>query len=63
MAYTVTLHQLSDLAKGDAKNEILLDTKLNTELHITAKEDKTIISFPYGNKFDVIDGQIIIYEK
>jgi len=63
MAYTVTLHQIEDLAKGDAKNEILLDTKRNTELHITVKEDKTIITFPYGNKFDVVDGCIIIYDK
>lgn len=63
MPYTVTLHQIEDLAKGDAKNEILLDTKLNTELHITVKEDRTIITFPYGNKFDIVDGCIVIHEK
>lgn len=63
MPYTVTLHQIEDLAKGDAKNEILLDTKPNTELHITVKEDRTIITFPCGNKFDIVDGCIIIHEK
>lgn len=63
MPYTVTLHQIEDLAKGDAKNEILLDTKPNTELRIIVKENETIITFPYGNKFDVIDGCIIIHEK
>lgn len=35
MPYTVTLHQIEDLAKGDAKNEILLDTKLNHEAQPT----------------------------
>lgn len=63
MPYTVSLHQIKDLAKAESKNEILLDTKLNTELHITVEEDRTIISFPYGNKFDVINGRIIIHEK
>ena len=63
MPTTVALHQIEDLAHGDSKNEILLDTKLNTELHIIAKGDTTIIRLPYGNKFDIIDGLIIIHEK
>lgn len=63
MPYTVSLHQLQDLATGDAKNEILLTTKLNTELHIIVKDDCTVITFPFGNKFDVVDGRIIIHEK
>ena len=63
MPTTVVLHQLDELAHGESKNEILLDTKLNTELHIIAKSDRTIIRLPYGNKFNVVDGMIIIYEK
>jgi hypothetical protein len=63
MATTVALHQLQDLAHGESKNEILLDTKPNTELHIISKLDQTIIRFPYGNKFDIVDGMIIIHEK
>jgi hypothetical protein len=63
MPTTVSLHNLQDLARGASKNEILLDTKLNTELHIIAKDDSTIIRLPYGNKFDIIDGMIVIYEK
>jgi predicted choloylglycine hydrolase len=63
MPTTVALHQLDELAHGESKNEILLDTKLNTELHIIAKSDRTIITFPYGNKFDIVDGMIIIHEK
>jgi hypothetical protein len=63
MATTVLLHQISDLSHGESPNEILLDTTLKTELHITVKAEKTIIQFPYGNKFDVIDGRIIIHEK
>jgi hypothetical protein len=63
MPYTVALHQLEDLSHGDSKNEILLDTSLTVELHITCKGDRTIITLPYGNKFDIINNQIIIYEK
>ena len=63
MATTVALHQLYELAHGDSKNEILLDTSLNTELHIIVKEDRTIIRLPYGNKFDIVDGMIIIHDK
>lgn len=63
MPTTVALHQLEDLAHGESKNEILLDTALNTELHIVAHYDRTIITLPYGNKFDIVDGSIIIYEK
>lgn len=63
MAYTVSLHQIEDLAQGECKNEILLATKLNTELHITVKHDTTIITFPFGNKFDIIGNCIVIHEK
>ena len=63
MATRVALHQLDELSHEESKNEILLDTKLNTELHIIAKNDRTIITLPYGNKFDIVDGRIIIHEK
>jgi hypothetical protein len=63
MAYTVALHDINDLVSGDSKNEILLNTKQNTELHIIVKHDSTIITLPFGNKFDIIDRQIIIHEK
>lgn len=63
MATTVALHQLNDLTHGECKNEILLETKLNTELHIIVKQDSTIIKLPFGNRFDIVDGNIIIYEK
>jgi len=63
MATTVALHQLDELAHKESKSEILLDTKLNTELHIIAKSDRTIIILPFGNKFDIVDGMIIIHEK
>jgi hypothetical protein len=63
MPTTVALHQISDLSHGESKDEIILETKLNTELHIIAKEDSTIIRLPFGNKFDIIDGIIIIHEN
>ena len=63
MPKTITLHQLTDLATAELKNEILLDTKPNTELHVIAEADRTIIKLPYGNKFDIVDGCIVIHEK
>jgi hypothetical protein len=63
MPRDVSLHQIEDLAKTECRNEILLQTKINTELHIIAEDEKTIIILPFGNKFDIIDGCIIIYEK
>lgn len=63
MARTVSLHSIEELAQAESKNEILLKTKLNTEIHITAEADSTIISFPFGNKFDIVDGRIVIHEK
>lgn len=62
MPTTVAVHQLEALSHGDSKNEIVLNTSLNVQLHIIAKSDKTVIRLPYGNKFDIIDGCIIIYE-
>jgi hypothetical protein len=62
MPKQVALHQLQDLSHGESKNEILLDTNPNTELHLIQEPDRTIIMFPYGNKFDVINGMIVIHE-
>ncbi len=63
MPTTVALHQLESLSNEDSKNEILLSTSVNTMLHITTKEGETIISFPFGNKFDIINGEIIVHSK
>jgi len=63
MPTTVALHQLESLAHGDSKNQIILETSLNVELHIIAESNQTVIRLPYGNKFDIIDGCIIIHEK
>jgi len=63
MARTVSLHNLDELAKAEVKNEILLDVNFNTELHIIKQSDRTIINFPFGNKFDIVDGCIIIHPK
>jgi len=63
MPRQVRVHQLTDLSHDESKNEILLNTKQNTELGIIAEEDRTVIWLPFGNKFDIIDRRIIIYEK
>lgn len=60
MAKTVNIHDLHDLSS--AKDEILLSTNLNTELHIVRQGENTLIKFPFGNKFDIIDGIIYIKE-
>jgi hypothetical protein len=63
MPKSVAYHSLQNLVNEESKYEILLETLINTELHIIAKSDQTIIRFPFGNKFDVVDGMIIIHEK
>ena len=62
MPTLVSLRQLHNLSHEDSKNELLLDTSKGTELHIVQEGDKTIITLPYGNKFDVVDRQIIIHD-
>jgi hypothetical protein len=51
-----------DLIKTDC-DEILLQTSPKIELHIIKQTEKTIIKFPFGNKFDIVDGCIIIHER
>lgn len=63
MPTLVSKYDLHELAHEESKNEILLDAKLKTELHIISKSDRTIIKLPFGNKFDLVDGMIIIHEK
>ena len=63
MPTQVTLRQLQDLAHEESPSEMLLDTKLNTELHIIAYSDRTLIKLPYGNRFDIVDGVIVIHEN
>jgi hypothetical protein len=63
MSKTVSLHQLEDLAKAELKNEILVQTNENTELHITKHGDLTMVKFPFGNNFYVSDGIIYIQDK
>ena len=60
MPKQVRLLQIADLAHKETLNQILLDTLDKTELNIYTENDKTIIQLPYGNKFDIIDGRIII---
>lgn len=60
MARTVSLYKIENLAIAECKNEIMLDTTLDTELHIYVVGDRTIIRLPYGNKFNTIYGCIVI---
>jgi len=64
MPTKVILLQLENLVNEESPNMLFLDTLQNTELKIELTIDnKTIISFPYGNKYDIIDNKIIIHEK
>lgn len=64
MPTKVKLHQLSDLSHADSPNEILLETEINTKLHIIKQPNgDTIIVFPYGNKFEASGGVITIHPK
>lgn len=63
MPRKLSFYKIENLAKAESKYEILLQTINNTELHIIAVNEKTIIKHPFGNKFDIIDGCIIIHDN
>lgn len=63
MPNLVNKYDLKELSHKESPNQILLSTKSNTVLHIDNQSDRTIISLPFGNKFDIINGHIIIHEK
>lgn len=63
MPRSVRVHQLVDLANEECNNEIFLQTTINTELYIIKHELTTVIKLPFGNKFDIIDGVIIIHNS
>lgn len=59
MAETRNMHTLQDLSNNQM--DIFLETCANTELRIyLSKDGRTVIKFPFGNKFDLIGGDIII---
>jgi len=62
MPTQVNLYDLHELSNEDSKNEFYLDTKYNTRLHIIAQSDRTIIKFPFFNKFELVNGMIIIHK-
>lgn len=59
---TVNQHTITELAHEETPNEIFLKANKQTQLHVIKKPNATIIKFPYGNKFDIIDGNIIIHK-
>ena len=62
MPTQVALKQLQDLSHEDSPSQIFLETKPNTELHIISCSDRTLIKLPFGNRFDILNGVIIIHE-
>jgi len=63
MPTLVKLYQLSELSHDDSKNEVVIQTNLNTEIHITVNGETTEISFLFGNEFKVINNKIYIDTK
>ena len=63
MPTLVNKYDLNELSHNKSKTELLIDTNQTTEIHILEAKDRSVISFPFGNKFDIIDGIIIIHDK
>ena len=64
MPKQIAFHELKSLAIVESPNEIVLSTQNKTVLSIdTNDKRKTVISLPYGNKFDIVAGNIIIHDK
>ena len=62
MPRTINCHKITDLSHEETQSEIILQSNKKLELHIISTENQTVIRFPFGNKFDIIDGIIIIHE-
>jgi len=54
---------LSEISHEESKNELIISTNSKTDIHILEAKDRTIIRFTKGNKFDIVDGMIIIHKK
>ena len=63
MQRKVACHSMTKLTTKECPKEMLLETSQNTELHIVVRGGQTIIMLPMGNKFNVVNGRIIIHES
>ncbi len=63
MPITIKQYDLSELSHKDSKNQLFIRVQKSTMIDIEEEKDKTIISFPFGNKFDIIGDKIIIHQK
>lgn len=59
----VNQYDLNELSHGDSINQVMIKTDKSTVINITQAKDRTVISFNRGEKFDIIDGNIIIHNR
>ena len=62
MPKTITEYSIDELSHAETKNEVFIASNPNTRLQIVVKDNRTIIRLPFGNKFDIVGGEIIIYD-
>ncbi len=65
MPVKIAVHTIEELAHKESENEFLLDALRNTRLHIVKMPNarKVIINFPFGNRFELIKGTLVIHER
>jgi len=63
MPTTLNKYLIEELATQEIPNEVIIEATKQIQIAILEAKDRVVISFPLGNKFDIIDGKIIIYNK
>jgi len=63
MPTTLNKYLIEELATQEIPNEVIIEATKQIQIAILEAKDRVVISFPLGNKFDIIDGKIIIFNK
>ena len=61
MPYTANVHTVEELAHIESPHEVIIKPNNGTDLFIKCNDRQTLITLPFGNKFDIVDGAIIIH--
>lgn len=61
MPTKVNLYGIGELAHKESPNMIMIKAA-GVRLNILEVKDCTVVSFPFGTKFDIINGEIIIHK-
>ena len=64
MPRSINVFSLEELSNKETPEEIIIVPANGTQIHVEVfRNKKTVISFPFGNKFDVVNNKIIVHPE